>query len=147
MSGFDPASFGAGFGAGQEAANRAASAAKADVERAQKQVEKSGEIALAGVIAAVELKNEINNKWIPYANRLKASIFANRVQKEDLIAALKNADPTNVDRIVQESEKHADDEYDRITKPGSEEAKKIIEIVRKEAEEGRLDKNRDQNQT
>ena len=85
-----------------------------------------------------ELQNEIQNKWIPYVVRLKASIMANRVEREDLIAALKAGDPTNVERIVQEADKLSDVEYDRLTVSNSKELREVNDIVKAEAEAGRL---------
>lgn len=141
--GFDPVAFSAGVGAGEEATNRANSAAQnAEQAAAMARIDATGAQDTA-MLLAVALKNErqaVAQKWIPYGVRMNASIFANKTQKEDLIAALKASDPTNADRIVQASEKHADEVYAQITQPGSEALKMINEQTLREAEEGRLDK-------
>lgn len=141
--GFDPVSFSAGIGMGQEATNRANSAAQnAEHAAAMARIEATGaqDSALALAVAARARQVEIEQKWIPYGVQMQASIFARRVQKEELIAALKAADPTNADRIVQETEQHVHAEYARLTEPGSEALRKINEEVHRKAEEGRLDR-------
>jgi|GEM_PF-2898805 len=155
--GFDPVSFSAGIGAGQEATNRANSAAqnaehdaamariqaesaRIQADSARSSANTSQDVAMIAMMGVQAKQNEINKKWIPYGVRMQASIFANRTQKEDLIAALKATDPTNADRIVAESEKRADAEYARLTAPGSEALKMINETVQRKAEEGRLDR-------
>jgi len=84
------------------------------------------------------LQNEVYNKWIPYGVALRASLMARRVQKDDLIAALKAGDPTNADRIVQASEERTQAEYDRLTASNSKELREVNDIVKAEAEAGRL---------
>lgn len=122
----DAASFGGGYGAGVSAGlSEARAEAQDDILRERSRAE--------------ALKNDVHQKWIPYANRLQASIFAGRTQKDDLIAALKAADPTNADRIVEEAKQHALAEYDRM-KADPEALKMINEQTLREAEEGRLDR-------
>jgi len=149
---FDPVSHAAGIGAGQEAGQRAAHDAELATMQA-KRATSAAEISEEGahdrsMVLAIglgnerkktaELQNEIQNKWIPYGVRLKASIMANRVEREDLIAALKAGDPTNVERIVQEADKLSDVEYDRLTVSNSKELREVNDIVKAEAEAGRL---------
>ena len=142
---FDPASFGGGYGAGQGAGQRAAHAAQNEASAAK--IEAAG--AMGGLMkvaealgnerrANAELQNEIHNKWIPYGVALRASLMARRVQKDDLIAALKAGDPTNADRIVQAADEHAVQEYDRLTVSNSKELREVNDIVKAEAEAGRL---------
>jgi len=156
---FDPISHAAGIGAGQEAGQRAAHAAElaelnakgdADIARihangAQQSAAASQQTAMIAMVAlklekdkTAELQNEIYNKWIPYGVRLQAGLMARRVQREDLIAALKAGDPTNADRIVQEADEHAVKEYDRLTVSNSKELREVNDIVKAEAEAGRL---------
>jgi len=130
---FDPASFGGGYGAGQGAGQRAADAAELATMDAEID-------ALKARNKAKVLQNEIHNKWIPYGVRLQAGLMARRVQREDLIAALKAGDPTNADRIVQAADEHAVQEYDRLTVSNSKELREVNDIVKAEAEAGRLDK-------
>lgn len=149
-NGFDPVAFAAGIGAGQEAANRANSAAQnaehaAELARIQADASKNiaagaQDTALALAVAVKKGQTEISQKWIPYGVRMNASIFAGRARTNDLIAALKASDPTNADRIIADAEKHLHEEYARLTKPGSEELRKIHEETLREAEEGRLDR-------
>ena len=149
---FDPVSHAAGIGAGQEAGQRAAHDAELATMQA-KRATSAAEISEEGahdrsMVLAIglgnerkktaELQNEIQNKWIPYGVRLKASIMANRVEREDLIAALKAGDPTNADRIVQAADEHAVQEYDRLGIPNSKELREVNDIVKAEAEAGRL---------
>jgi len=156
---FDPVSHAAGIGAGQEAGQRAAHAAElaalnakgdADIARihangAQQSAAASQQTTMIAVVAlklekdkTAELQNEVYNKWIPYGVALRASLMARRVQKDDLIAALKAGDPTNADRIVQASEERTQAEYDRLTASNSKELREVNDIVKAEAEAGRL---------
>ena len=121
---FDPASFGGGYGAGQGAGQRAAYDADIDAIKARKKAE--------------ALQNEIHNKWIPYGVRLRASLMARRVEKDELIAALKAGDPTNADRVVQEAAQRVPEEYARLTASSSKELREVNDIVKAEAEAGRL---------
>jgi len=149
---FDPVSHAAGIGAGQEAGQRAAHAAELATMQA-KRATSAAEISEEGahdrsMVLAIglgnerkktaELQNEIYNKWIPYGVRLQAGLMARRVQREDLIAALKAGDPTNADRIVQAADEHAVQEYDRLTISNSKELREVNDIVKAEAEAGRL---------
>jgi len=147
--GFDPVAFSAGIGAGEEATNRANSAAQnaehaAAMARIQEgaardSAKSSQDVAMIAMMGVQAKQAEINNKWIPYANKLQASIFARRTEKEDLIAALKASDPTNADRIVAEAEQHANAEFARI-KTDPEALRKIHEKTLIGAEESRIDK-------
>ena len=85
-----------------------------------------------------ELQNEIHNKWIPYGVRLRASLMARRVEKDELIAALKAADSVNADRVVQEAAQRVPEEYARLTVSNSKELREVNDIVKAEAEAGRL---------
>jgi len=130
---FDPASFGAGYGAGQGAGQRAAY----DAELATMDAEID---ALKARNKAKALQNDVQNKWIPYGVQLRASLMAGRVEKNHLIAALKAGDPTSVERIAQEADKLSDVEYARLTASNSKELREVNDIVKAEAEAGRLDK-------
>jgi len=147
---FDPVSHAAGIGAGEEAASRLRGAVQgAEHNAAMSRIEAEGAqknmmaVAMALKLErnkTAELQNEIYNKWIPYGVQLKSSLMARRVQREDLIAALKAGDPTNADRIVQAADEHAVQEYDRLGIPNSKELREVNDIVKAEAEAGRLDK-------
>ncbi len=155
---FDPISHAAGIGAGQEAGQRRAHASELEAMRAKNDAEAAqSDAALARInansahessMAAMimlkmerdknaALQNEIQNKWIPYGVRLKASIMAIRVERADLIEALKAGDPANADRIAQEAVQHRDGEYDRIANDPKA-VGEVREVVLKEAEAGRL---------
>lgn len=135
---FDSISHAAGVGAGQEMANGSAGVALA--RERQRSLETSGQAAIA-IVAMGErieaLESEIHNKWIPYGVRLRASIMARQVEKEDLIEALKTGDPSNADRIAQEALQHRKGEYDRIVNDPKA-VVEVREVVLKEAEAGRL---------
>ena len=156
---FDPVSHAAGIGAGQEAGQRAAHAAElaelnakgdADIARihangAQQSAAASQQTAMIAMVAlklekdkTAELQNEIHNKWIPYGVRLRASLMARRVEKDELIAALKAADSVNADRVVQEAAQRVPEEYARLTVSNSKELREVNDIVKAEAEAGRL---------
>jgi len=156
---FDPISHAAGIGAGQEAGQRAAHAAElaalnakgdADIARihangAQQSAAASQQTAMIAMVAlklekdkTAELQNEIHNKWIPYGVRLRASLMARRVEKDELIAALKAADSVNADRVVQEAAQRVPEEYARLTVSNSKELREVNDIVKAEAEAGRL---------
>ena len=128
---FDPVSHAAGIGAGQEAGQRAAHAAELATMDAEIDAIKARKKAEA-------LQNEIYNKWIPYGVRLRASLMARRVEKDELIAALKAGDPTNADRVVQEAAQRVPEEYARLTVSNSKELREVNDIVKAEAEAGRL---------
>lgn len=149
MADFDPVSFSAGIGAGQEATNRAnnaaqnaehaAAMARIQADSARSSANTSQDVAMIAMMGVQAKQAEINQKWIPYANKLQVSIIARRAEKEDLIAALKAADPTNADRIIEKANQHAVSEFERI-KADPEALKKIQEETLRKAEEGRLDR-------
>lgn len=152
MSNLDAASFGAGFGAGQSGAraeadfalNEAASKSRrADMaaDSARRGAESSHEAALAAsgmaMAIAVELqitRNEISNRWIPYAVTLKASLMARKFERNILIEELRRFDPANADQIAKKADEAGLIEYDRI------EASEVREIVLTESEAERTDK-------
>jgi len=149
---FDPVSHAAGIGAGQEAGQRAAHDAELATMQA-KRATSAAEISEEGahdrsMVLAIglgnerkktaELQNEIYNKWIPYGVRLRASLMAGRVEKNHLIAALKESDPTNVERIAQEAVKLSGVEYARLGTSNSAALREVNDIVKAEAEAGRL---------
>lgn len=159
MSNLDVASFGAGFGAGQsgaraeadfalnEAASQsrradmAADQASRSADRARRGAESSHEAALAAsgmaTAIAVELqitRNEISNRWIPYAVTLKASLMARKFERNILIEELRRFDPANADQIAKKADEAGLIEYDRI------EASEVREIVLTESEAERTDK-------
>jgi len=144
---FDPISHAAGIGAGQEVASRLRGAAQdAEHNAAMSDIKAKGAqdnvMALAVALKKerdekAALENEIQNKWIPYGVQLRASIMATRVEKADLIDALKAGDPTHAERIAQEAMHHRDGEYDRIVNDPKT-VGEVREVVLKEAEAGRL---------
>ncbi len=144
---FDPISHAAGIGAGQEAASRLRGAAQdAEHNAAMSDIKAKGAqnnvMALAVALKKerdenAALQNEIHNKWIPYGVRLRASIMARQVEKEDLIDALKAGDPSNAERIAQEALQHRKGDYDRIVNDPKA-VGEVREVVLKEAEAGRL---------
>ena len=145
---FDPVSHAAGIGAGEEAASRLRGAVQgAEHNAAMSRIEAEGAqknmmaVAMALKLErnkTAELQNEIYNKWIPYGVRLRASLMAGRVEKNHLIAALKESDPTNVERIAQEAVKLSGVEYARLGTSNSAALREVNDIVKAEAEAGRL---------
>jgi len=147
MSNIDPVSIAAGIGAGQEMGRRegemAADAARTRAEIAEIHAGGAREAALM-VTAALQkerrekavLENEIHNRWIPYGVRLKASIIANKIERQTLIDELRRLDPANVDVIAARAAQNADVEYDRQAQ-GAELAE-VNRLVREESEAGRL---------
>ena len=133
--GFDAVSFSAGIGAGQESANRGKEALQHEQARHQGELlakdtllrdeqKHSGDIvgASAGIaMAAVglmtknrALEKDINQRWIPYAVTLRASLVARKVEREVLVDALKRLDPANVAAIEKKADEAADASYNEF---------------------------------
>ena len=147
---FDPISHAAGIGAGQVqgriegdiAADKARTRAKIAENDADSARDTS--IVIATVLGKerkekAALANDVANRWIPYGVRMKASIIANRVERQTLIDELKRLDPVNAENIIRQADQNSDIEYTRIAKSPAELAE-IKRMVQEESEAERLDK-------
>lgn len=75
---------------------------------------------------AVKLDDGIINRWIPYGVKKNASLIARKVEKEDLIAAIRRLNPDNAEYIIQTKFKDFDDNNDEIRTV--QHHQKIVEI-------------------
>jgi hypothetical protein len=139
--GFDPISHAAGIGTGQQQGRIegeiAADNARTRARIAESDAEGARNNATALAMAFAKQRNEIAYRWIPYSVRLKASIMANRIERQTLIDELRRLDPDNAENIIRQADKNSDIEYDRIAK-SPDELEKITRIVQEESEAERF---------
>jgi hypothetical protein len=146
---FDPIFHSSGFGAGQQAGMRAAHAAELDAARraasAERAIEQSHNTSMALAVALrmerdknFALQNEIQNKWIPYAMRLKANVMACIAEREYLRTVITRQDAAEADAIMHEAGSLFEAEFDRLMQAESENLEEINRVVSEEAEAGRL---------
>lgn len=97
------------------------------------------EVAIAHMGRANNLQAEINNRWIPYAVTLRASLVARRVERQVLIDELKRLDPANAEQIIDRAEQARSAEYATMKVPGAK-INEVRQTVMTESEEERLDR-------
>lgn len=114
----DPIGFGAGFGAGQGAGRQDADAANVRAKKAAEDAElaQAGSLMMAGKLGQerrvnAELKEQLEQRWIPYARHLKASIFGRNVERQMLQDALRRADPAHAEALIAQADQAKKDEY------------------------------------
>lgn len=153
MADFDPIAFSGGFGAGQQSkqsevnnanlrtadADHRASLAQAELERERRSADAEGDqmLMVAGMVG--QLKAEVNQRWIPYAVGLRASLFARAAERNVLIEELRRLDPANVEAAIQRADTAGSQEYTNICNDETR-LQEVVNLAHLDSEKRRNDK-------